>query len=76
MIYVVVVFLEGSAELGTPRGVFLEGSAELGTPRGVFLVRILYHNSNNPPPGAWGGLHTGSTAQKTNPRRKNPLKIH
>ena len=42
------IFLEGSAELGTPRGVFLEGSAELGTPRGVFLVRILYHNSNNP----------------------------
>ena len=31
--------LEGSAELGTPRGVFLEGSAELGTPRGVFSER-------------------------------------
>ena len=35
---VVSIFLEGSAELGTPRTrkkrtIFLEGSAELGTPR-------------------------------------------
>ena len=28
--------------------IFLEGSAQLGTPRGVFLVIILYHNSQNP----------------------------
>ena len=44
----VVVFLEGSAELGTPRGVFLEGSAELGTPRGVFLVIIHQISIKNP----------------------------
>ena len=27
-------------------------------------------------PGAWGGLHTGSIAQKTNPRASPESKIH
>ena len=48
VVVVVVVFLEGSAELGTPRGVFLEGSAQLGTPRGVFSKKIHQKSIKNP----------------------------
>ena len=65
IVVVVVVFLEGSAELGTPRSVFLEGSAELGTPRGVFLEGSAELGT---PRGVFSKKNPSKIPQKSNPR--------